>query len=137
MKKQAASVIPIRPEAVTPPDPPPARGAMLPPPIGQQHTARERRSSRMLQVVARGNKAESELVDSVAIDSGIPFLEQTQSDICLRFLAGTDERRIAESLSTRHYSVARVDVERVIRAGYRAERSARLAAERQLRLRAA
>lgn len=135
-RKPATRVVPIRPAAVgspNQPDPPPACGAHGVPPTGQRSTSRERRSNRMLQPAPEWNREAAQLNESVAINSGIPFLEQTRDDICYRFLRGTDERRIAESLSSRHYSVARVDIERVIRAGFAQERERRIRAERTAR----
>lgn len=136
-KKSSASIIPIRisESGSTDPSPtPPANSAIVVPPNTRQGTVRERRSNRMLPISSNCNRVAAQLDESVAIQDGIPFLSQTREDICLRFLRGVDERRIAESLSTRHYSVARVDVERVIRVGYRAERQRAIVAEHRLRI---
>lgn len=138
-RKPPASVIPIRPAAgsIPPDSPPPARSAPAAPPVARQGTARERRSNRMLPPIGGGNRAAMEAIEKSEISLQIRFLAQTQESIRHRFLRGVSEYEITRSLGGRSANVCRVDVEAVIRAGYRDERAARLEAERLLRTKAA
>lgn len=87
----------------------------------------------MLPVSADRNRVAAQLDDSIALNDGVPFLSQTRDEIVFRFLRGMEERRIAEALSGRHYTVARVDIERVIRSAFAAERARRVGLERLAR----
>lgn len=138
MRKRVSSVISIRaaaPEPNVPPDQPPASAALVPPlPVA---ASRRRRTDRVVRMVPHGNRSEAEAIENADISTQIRFLAATCDDICSRFVRGVSESEIARTLGGRSYNVARVDVEDVIRRGYREERAARIMAERQLRVKAA
>lgn len=142
MRKRASSVFLIRPAAAgssNQPDPsPPAGSAVLAPPQpGTRSTRNGRRSDRMLPISPRFKRAEDEAIENADITSQISFLAATCDDICGRFLRGVSEYEIARVLGGRVHNVARIDVERVVREGFRAERSRRIELERAARKAAA
>jgi len=91
----------------------------------------------MLPISPRFKRAEYEAIENADITTQIGFLAATCDDICGRFLRGVSEYEIARVLGGRVHNVARIDVERVVREGFRAERSRRIELERAARKAAA